>query len=120
MLQNHSWSTPYKAHVVFGGVVFVYFPDRAGGEIEWLSTLGSGGTAFDPFSARLPSLLAVSHRQSTRPTPPTATAPGLPAEETEPEKTGTRLLRHGSPVIEILHLSWLSQPLSINSSADLR
>jgi hypothetical protein len=32
-------------------------------------------------------VLAVSHRQSTRPTPPAATAPGLPAEETEPEKT---------------------------------
>jgi hypothetical protein len=24
-----------KAHVVFGGVVLVYFPDRASGKIEW-------------------------------------------------------------------------------------
>ena len=51
-----------------------------------LSTLGSGETAFEPFSARLQS--SWRFHIGNRPAPYTRRySPGLAAEQTEPEKT---------------------------------
>ncbi len=90
MLRTARGPLHIEAHVVFGGVVLLYFPDRASGEIEWFGVKVRSAAAGLPlirFSARLPSSwrFHICNRSALH--PPAATAPGLPAEETEPEKT---------------------------------